>query len=192
MLVSPLIRRVPLSSANLQANSEGIRVAIERSYALRETINAQFDKVKSLADGVLFEFGSSRRQDLRLRDHIRQWQPQLRVLFMMRIASLKYRLQLPGFELPGSVRMLQQEYDDRSARVLEDLADWIEDKPRQGRLMSGDSFEHLEQKANACCVEEKRGIGEAHIPSFMTLLRGIDGLTRSLAEEITVEFDRTT
>jgi len=34
--------------------SEDIPVAIERSYALREIINAQFDKVRSLADGVLF------------------------------------------------------------------------------------------------------------------------------------------
>jgi hypothetical protein len=44
---------------------------------------------------------------------------------------------------------------------------------------------------HACCVEEERCIGEAHIPSFMTLLRGIDRLTTSLAEEITMEFDRT-
>jgi hypothetical protein len=32
----------------------------------------------SLADGVLFEFGPSRQQDLALRDQIRRWQPQLR------------------------------------------------------------------------------------------------------------------
>jgi multidrug resistance protein MdtO len=53
--------------------SKDIRIAIERSYALRETINAQFNKVRSLADGVLFEFGSSRHQDLHLRDQIRRW-----------------------------------------------------------------------------------------------------------------------
>jgi multidrug resistance protein MdtO len=74
-------------------------------------INAQFDKVKSLADGVLFEFGSSRRQDLRLRDHIRQWQPQLRVLFMMRIASLeisppiaRFRIARSSTSFPAGVR----------------------------------------------------------------------------------------
>jgi multidrug resistance protein MdtO len=171
--------------------SKDIGVATERSYALREIINAQFDKVRSLADGVLFEFGSSRAQDLRLRDHIRRWQPQLRVLFMMRIASLKYRLQLPGFELPEAVQVSQQEYDDRSARVLEDLANRIEGKPRQGRPMSQDSFEHLEQKVHACCAKEEQLVAEAHVRSFITLLRGIDGLTSSLAEEITMEFDRT-
>jgi multidrug resistance protein MdtO len=171
--------------------SKDLRVATERSYALRETINAQFDKVRSLADGVIFEFGSSRAEDLRLRDHIRRWQPQLRTLFVMRIASCKYRLQLHGFELPEAVQVSQQEYDDRSASVLEDLADWIEGKPRQGRLMSVDSFQHLEQTLQACCAKEEQPVAEAHVRSFITLLRGIDGLTTSLAEEITMEFDRS-
>ncbi len=48
--------------------SKDIRTAIERSYVLRELINTHFDKVRSLADGVLFEFGPSRRQNLALRD----------------------------------------------------------------------------------------------------------------------------
>jgi multidrug resistance protein MdtO len=141
-----------------------------------------------LADGVLFEFGSSRPRDLRLRDHIRRWHPQLRALFIMRIASCKYRLQLPGFELPEAVRVFQQEYDDRSARLLEDLADRIEGNPRQGRPLSEDSFGHLEQKSYA---QEAQPAAEVHVRSFVTLLRGIDALTTSLAEEITMEFDRT-
>lgn len=127
--------------------SKDAAVAIERRFALRESINTQFDKVRSLADGVLFEFGPSRQEDLALGNHIREWQPQLRTLFLIRIAFQKYRLQLPGFELPESVRLFQQEYDDHSARVLEDLADRIEGKPRQGTPMSLDSLEHLEQRA---------------------------------------------
>jgi multidrug resistance protein MdtO len=102
------------------------RVAIERSYALREAINAQFDNVRSLADGVLFEFGRSRHQNLMLREQIREWQPQLRTLFLMRIASWKYRLQLPGFELPDAMRTWQKLYDERSAGILNDLADRVE------------------------------------------------------------------
>jgi multidrug resistance protein MdtO len=170
--------------------SKDIRLAIERSYALRETINAQFDNVRSLADGVLFEYGSSRRQNLRLREDIRRWQPQLRVLFMMRSASWKYRLQLPGFELPDEVQVSQQEYDRRSARVLDDLADRIEGDSGEVRPVSGDSGEPLEQMLQDCCVKEERHIGDAHVRSLMTLLRGIEGLTTSLAEEIALEFDR--
>ena len=172
--------------------SKDRKIALGRSLALRETINSNLDKARALADGVLFEFGPSRRRNLEVRSYIRQWQPQLRTLFVMRNASLKYRLQLPGFELPQSVRLLQQAYDERSARVLEDLADQIESNSRQARPMSEDSFGHLEQKLHACYAKEEQPVAEAHVRSFITLLRGIDGLTTSLAEEITIEFDRTT
>jgi hypothetical protein len=52
-------------------------------------------------------------QALALRDRIRRWQPRLRLLFLTRIALLKYRLQLPGFELPEPVRLAQEEFDSR-------------------------------------------------------------------------------
>ena len=52
-----------------------------RGADLHEKINAQFDKVRSLSDGVLLEFGPARRENLALRDRIRRWQPQLRVPF---------------------------------------------------------------------------------------------------------------
>jgi multidrug resistance protein MdtO len=171
--------------------SKDIRVAIERSYALRETINAQFDKVRSLADGVLFEFGSSRHQDLRLRDHIRRWQPQLRTLFLMRIASWKYHLQLPGFELPDSVRSSQEEYDDRWAGMLEDMASRIEDSPRQVTPRFEDSRELPEQILEYCTHESEHSPA-VRVESFIALLRGIDGLTTSLSVEMAMEFDRTT
>jgi multidrug resistance protein MdtO len=73
---------------------------IWRTYSLRETVSANFDKVKSLGDALLFELGPSREQGLALRSRIRRWQPSLRALFMIRNTLLKYRLQLPGFELP--------------------------------------------------------------------------------------------
>ena len=170
--------------------SKDIRAAIERSYALREMINAQFDKVRSLADSVLFEFGSSRQQDLRLRDQIRRWQPQLRTLFIMNIASWKYRVNLPGFELPEAVRISQQEYDDRSGATLEDLADRIEGNARQVKPISEDLFEHLEKSLQAWCAQKEQP-AEGHVRSFTTLLGGIHRLTIHLADEITMEFDRT-
>jgi multidrug resistance protein MdtO len=161
-----------------------IRLVIERIYSLRETINANADQVRALADGVLFEFGSSRQQDLALRDHIRQWQPQLRTLFLMRNASVKYRLQLPGFELPEAVRLSQQAYDDRSAGILEDIADRIEGNARQVGRESGTSLENLEQTVEACSAAEPQQMPQARVQSFIALLRGIDRLTTSLDEEI--------
>ncbi len=98
----------------------------------------------------------------------------------MRITSWKYRLQLPGFELPDPVRLSHQEYDDRSAVMLEDMANRIEGNPREVRPMSEDSFEDLEQYT-----------AEAHVRSFITLLHGIHGLTTSLADEFAKDVDRT-
>jgi multidrug resistance protein MdtO len=80
-----------LAEFERQPLSEERKVAIERSYFLRETINTNFDKVRSLADAVLFEFGSAHQQDLALRSQIRKWQPQLRMLFLTRITLFKYR-----------------------------------------------------------------------------------------------------
>jgi multidrug resistance protein MdtO len=99
--------------------STDIRSALRRTSALHDTIGTKFDSVRALADGVLLEFGPSRRDDLALRDRIRRWQPQLRALFIMRGASLKYRLQLPGFGLPEAVVASLQAYDECSARTLE-------------------------------------------------------------------------
>jgi multidrug resistance protein MdtO len=155
------------------------QIAIERCYTLREMINAQFDKVRSLADGVLFEFGRSRQQDLELRERIREWQPQLRTLFLMRIASLKYRLQLPGFELPEQTLISLREYDSRSAALLEDVADWIEGTARPGQVPR-DLLKGMEQRLPSHAVGQPLG-GSA---SFVTLLQGIDSLTNSVAEEI--------
>jgi multidrug resistance protein MdtO len=158
--------------------SQDIPLAIERSHVLRENINAQFGKVRSLADGVLLEFGETRRSDLLLRDRIRRWQPQLQTMFLLRIASLKYRLQLPGFELPEPLLHAQEQFDDRSARMLEGIADRIEGKAQPAELMSKDHFE---------LPEEPQLLASPQIRSFFALLYKLDGLTTALAEEIEKE-----
>jgi multidrug resistance protein MdtO len=167
--------------------SSELRTGIKRGFLLRESINAQFDTVRSLADGVLFEFGPSRRASLETRTYIRQWQPQLRALFVMRLASLKYRLNLPGFELPETVRLRQQEYDEHSARMLEEMAARIEHHPSPYPA----SIEHSHELLNKT-IEAAEHQGLARLPAgqaqtFVTLLRGIDGLTTSLASEIPAE-----
>jgi multidrug resistance protein MdtO len=149
--------------------SQDIRAASERSYALRETINTQFDKVRSLADGVLFEFGPSRQQDLDLREHIREWQPQLRALFLMRIASLKYRLQLPGFELPEAIRLWQREYDNRSADILSDMADRIEGNAPEIRPILEGSIGLMNLSALAQLTDET-AVGQ--VSSFRDFAQG--------------------
>jgi multidrug resistance protein MdtO len=168
--------------------SADIRSAIRRTSALHDTIGTKFDSVRSLADGVLLEFGPSRSHDLALRDRIRRWQPQLRALFIMRSASLKYRLQLPGFVLPEAVVASLQAYDECSARTLENIADRMEGKTPQGK--PADSAALLGQTLEFCRVDESRLLLATHGATFVPLLREIDRLTSRLANQIAMEMDR--
>ena len=178
------MKRVFISNLHLLAQffrepvSTDIRSAIQRTSALRDTINTKFDNVRSLADVVLLEFGPSRHSALALRDRIRRWQPQLRALFLMRSAYLKYRLQLPGFMLPEAVIVSLRAHDECSAQALEHIANRMEGKTSQGEPVSGDSFAFLEQLLSE------------HDATFVPLIREIDRLTSRLANQIAMEIDR--
>jgi multidrug resistance protein MdtO len=170
--------------------SADIRSAVQRTSALHDTINTKFDNVRSLADGVLLEFGPTRRQDLALRDRIRRWQPQLRALFLMRVASLKYRLQVPGFELPEAVTGSLQTYDESSAQMLENVADQMEGKASQGETVSADSLALLERTLELCRTDDSRLLLSEYGATFVPLLREIDRLTSRLANQMAMEIDR--
>jgi multidrug resistance protein MdtO len=97
--------------------------AREETYSLRETIDASFEKLRQHADGVMLEFGKSRERNLALRTRLLQWQLQLRILFLTRVALLQYRLRSPGFELPEWMLQSEQKAEAVDARRLENLAD---------------------------------------------------------------------
>lgn len=183
------MKRTFVSSLRLLAQfprepvSKDLIAARAQSSALRETINNTFDKARALADGVLFEFGPSRQQVLAFRDRLREWLPQLRTLFLIRIASLKYRFQLPGFELPEDIRRFQEEYDDSSARMLEDMADRIENNGTEPRLDRAGSFQPLDQSVGTRDAEGSEQPPASNLPSFHALIRGIDGLTTALGRQ---------
>jgi multidrug resistance protein MdtO len=190
------MRRVFISTLRLLAQlarepvSGDIRPAIQRTSALRDTISTKFDSVRSLADGVLLEFGPSRQDDLALRDRIRRWQPQLRALFIMRSASLKYRLQLPGFVLPEAAIVSLRAYDECSAQLLENIADRMEGKTSHERPLSGESFALLEKITESWRADESRLVLAEQGVTFVPLLRQIDRLTNRLADQIAMETDR--
>ena len=169
--------------------SSEIRPALRRTSALHDTINAKFGSVRSLADGVLLEFGPSRPDNLALRDRIRRWQPQLQALFIMRGASLKYRLQLPGFELPEAVAASLQAYDERSAQMLEIIADRMDGKTPQESSVAADSFALLERVVESCRTDESRLLLSEHGATFVPLLCQIDRLTKRLTNQIATETD---
>jgi multidrug resistance protein MdtO len=171
-----------LAQLTREPSSTDIQVAIQRSHSLSQTLHAQFDNVSSLADGVLFEFGPSRQQALALRERLRRWQPQLRTLFMMRRASLRYSLGLPGFELPDAGRLALREYNERSARLLDEMASRLEGGVCQSTPEPEGGQQFLE-RVLAECGCGPRELPE-HLRSFVILLRRIDGVTRSLAGEV--------
>jgi hypothetical protein len=100
---------------------------------------------------------------------------------------LKYRLQLPGFELPESVRLRQKVYDEASARLLEQTADRIEVQP-QIASNAGQPEELLKRTLHDAEAEALRQLPAAQAQSFVTLLRQIDALTTCLAAEIATKF----
>jgi multidrug resistance protein MdtO len=167
--------------------SADLKVAIGQGHALRETIHADLDQTRALGDGVLFEFGPSRQRDLELRNRIRRWHPQLQTIFVLRIASWKYRAQLPGFELPESVRLRHQVYDEHSAHMLEEMAEWIERDPPGAGTSIRDSHELFNRTVEELHSEEPAQVAPGRAASFVVLLRSIHALTTSLAAEIAAE-----
>jgi multidrug resistance protein MdtO len=188
------MRRTFVSTLRLLARltrepaSKDVREAIQESYEIRDTIHAHFDRIRSLADGVLFEFGRSRQRDLEIREHMRRWVPQFRTLFVMRIASLKYRLQTPGFDVPETVRRSQEAYDELCARTLEQMADRVEDHEHSDADQVEQSVAARKEALRETELEARRELPSAQSESFVTLLEAIDVLTTSLAGGIERDF----
>src|SRR6201999_1163981 len=109
-------------------------------------------------------------RDLESRSLIRRWQPQLRTLFVLRIASLKYRLQAPGFEVPETVSLRQQAYDEVCARALEELADRLDDRAAQLASWAEQPHEHRTQLLHDVEAEASRELPAEKSRSFVTLL----------------------
>jgi len=164
--------------------SPDIRVAIQRTFSLRNSINNNLERLRLEADAVLFEFGRTREHDIALRRQILNWQIQLRMVFVARIALLKYRLRLPGFELPTPIQNAQKAFDNHLAATLESMADRLggkEGRPPEG---FGSNFEDLKKVVDECCPVEPPQELAAQLRTFLPLSHRIELLVRSLNQEI--------
>jgi multidrug resistance protein MdtO len=162
--------------------SDDLRIASERSYSLRETINSNFDRVRDLTGGVLLEFGPSRERDLALRERIIRWQAQVRMLFLTEIALWKYRAQLPGFELPTALVTQQRQFDKGFALTLEGMADRLEGRSSKSPSCE-DSVAHHERNAEAYAKAPVQTFFDRD-SALLSLRRRIQNLTTSLTQEI--------
>jgi multidrug resistance protein MdtO len=181
------MRKTFISNLRLLAQLEREPVAgtetTWNSYPLREMIEANFNKVRGLADGVLFEFGPFRQQDLALRDRIRRWQPRLQTFFLIRIALLKYRLRLPGFELPETVHVAQRDFDDHQAKILDGMADRLDGKASERKDDLQNVFDGLEKTVRSCS-KGPQGVVGSDLQTFLTLSRSIENVTLFLDSQI--------
>ena len=174
-LLAQLVRE-PLSSDT--------RVVVDRVRALREMINGGLDRVRALGDGVLFEFGPSRQQDLVLRSRIRRWQPLLRVVFLTRVTLLKYRLGLQGFQVPAELVAAQAEFDRELAKRLDVMANRLEGKASTTTTETLElSLTRLEEASRIhASATPHDSSGSVH--SLLLLSHRIESLTASLDQEV--------
>jgi multidrug resistance protein MdtO len=119
-----------------------------------------------------------------VREQLIQWQLRLRMIFVTRIALLKYRLRLPGFDLPLPLQAAQRNFDAGVAARLDAMADRLEGKLPAPRKESDVSIERLEQIALECCAEDTPEHPVAPLQTFLPLSRRIDHLLNSVEKEI--------
>ena len=167
-----------------EPSSKDLRVATDRSYLIRETINKNFEQTRALADSVLFEFGPSRERDLLWRNRIVRWQPQLRILFLTRIALWKYRAQLPGFELPEEIQAAQKDFDYELAANLVAIAQRMESKAIPGDDRRSSLVERLERTMQTHSSKETNTPYAVHFQAFLSLCRTAEDMTISLDKEL--------
>jgi multidrug resistance protein MdtO len=177
----------PIAQLAREPVSTDLQIAVGRSLALRETINTNLDNVRALADGVFLEFGPSREQDLALRNRIRQWQPNLRILFILCIVLWRYRVRLPGFELPEAIQPAQAEFDNRLAMAHDRMADrWNADESAQKDDLTS-AYAQLEQATWKAPPKEQHELVPQLTPkikSFLLLSRRIATLADRLQTEM--------
>src|ERR1700739_345950 len=158
-------------------------VAIGEIDSLRENINTNFDRLRQQADGVMLEFGPFREHKLAIRAQLLRWQLQLRVFFVVRIALLKYRLHLPGFEAPEPVLKAQQEFDTQLAERLEEMADRLSGKDVANQRSLEPLVLPLEKSVQENCPTESPDCLPA-LRSLLPLCRQIEFILSALDQEM--------
>jgi multidrug resistance protein MdtO len=103
--------------------------AIKRIRQLRDQLNAGFAAVIAQADAVLFEFGPTRQRQLQIRDDIRRWQPSIRTLLQVQVASVQYLAHKPLSNLPEPIAQAGVAFEKDIALVMHAMANEVSGKP---------------------------------------------------------------
>jgi len=90
----------------------------------------------------------------------------------------------PGFELPPPVRLAYQEFDDRSAKILDGMADRPETKIIVGKRQLRRFVRASGTDNPQLLFGGPQELLSPELQAFLALSRSIESVTMSLAEEI--------
>ena len=108
-----------------QCRNADIDDATARVIQLRDRINEGFNAVKSQSDAVIFEFGPSRGQKLKIRDDFRRWQPTIGTLMQVEITYLQYVWHPAVTSLGPPIKDAQIAFDTDLAAMVRAMADEV-------------------------------------------------------------------
>jgi multidrug resistance protein MdtO len=157
--------------------------AIGEIDSLRESVNTNFDRMRQHADGVMLESGSSRERNLAMRAQLLRWQIQLRMLFISRVALLKYRMHFPGFEVPEQILEAQLAFDIHVAERLDEMANRLIGKDATMQRGLEPLLLPLETSIQEMCPSESPDCLPA-VRSLLPLCRKVDSILSSLEEDV--------
>ncbi len=106
--------------------------AMQRIRQLRDQLNAGFLAASAQADGVLFEFGPTRKRKLQFREDFRRWQPSLRTLLQVQITAVQYLASKPLSQLPEPVAQIGVAFEKDIAVVMRAMVSEVKGKPVAG------------------------------------------------------------
>jgi multidrug resistance protein MdtO len=105
------------------------------------------------------------------------------MIFITRLVLWKYRVRLPGFELPEEIQSAQEEFDNHLANALEGMADRTEGNESTQKQDLSKAYAQLEQAAWKGSPKTQNQFSP-QIKSFLLLSRRIALLADSLEKEI--------
>jgi multidrug resistance protein MdtO len=106
--------------------------AMQRIRQLRDQLNAGFLAASGQADGVLFEFGPTRKRKLQFREDFRRWQPSIRTLLQVQITAVQYLASKPLSQLPEPVAQIGVAFEKDIAVVMRAMVSEVNGKPVAG------------------------------------------------------------
>ncbi len=150
------------------------------SQDLRDEITANFSTVRSLSDAVLFEFGRSRSRDLMARRQVRTWQPELRSLFILKLALNQQRMRSPELRLPPQVEQVEKQ----AGAVIERLASHLEGGRESALPPMEEVFPALEEVLPSLEREQAFGRIEPQTASAASLSHSLMVVTEFFYDDI--------